>query len=156
KWRSIRPRCTAKACRLHHSREVFPKHFRRGNELVGSKRCHIIVRGLNAAKEEQLVMHDRSAEGAAELIAVETVVSAATAVFFLFEKADRIEFVIAHEIEHVAVETVRPGPRHRVYCSACRHAVARIAHTAPSSELLECIWEWKDISAVRLGIIVIA
>ena len=156
KWRAKRPRCTATACRRHHSREVSPKHFRRGNELVGSKRCHSIVRGLNAAKEEQLVMHDRSAEGAAELIAVETVVSAAAAVFFLFEKADRIEFVIAHEIEHVAVEAVRSGLRHGIDRRAGGHAVSRVAHTALSPEFLECVRKWKDIACIQLRIIVVA
>jgi hypothetical protein len=58
---------------------------------------------------------DRPSDRTSELIAVQTVVAPESAVFLLFEKADRIELVIAHEIENVSMEAVRSRLCHCVH-----------------------------------------
>jgi hypothetical protein len=99
----------AAADRRHDPPEVPVAHFLRRHDRVVVQRNDVVVGELRAEEEEQLVLDDRPADRAAQLIAVQAVVAAQAAVFLPFEVADGVELVIAEEAEAVAVKRVGPG-----------------------------------------------
>jgi hypothetical protein len=72
-------RSAMRAARLHAgeaiARKVAPQHRRRRHELEKLVGVTLTLRPLVAAEEEQLALHDRSAQRAAELIASQAVVA---------------------------------------------------------------------------------
>ena len=98
--------------------------------MIGRERRLFVHRRLNPHEEKQLVVLDRPTERAAELVALQPVVAAKAAVLRTLKKADRVELVIAHEIEDIAVKIVRAGFRHRVDGGARRHAIAGVSDAA--------------------------
>ena len=84
-------------------------------------------------KKNSLSLHDRPAERAAELVALQPVVTAQAAVLRALEVANRVELVIADEIEDAAMELVRAGLGDGVHRRARGHAEARVANAGLGS-----------------------
>ena len=79
-------------------------------------------RALIRAEVEQVVLLDRAADAASELVALELLLRRG-------EKVPRVHVAVAQELEHIAVNLVRAGLGHHVDHSADRVAVFR-AHIA--------------------------
>ena len=73
--------------------EVTGTHRGRWHEADGDRGVRVFVRPLVAPEEEQLVFHDRAAQDAAILIALEAVAGGG-------ERIPRVEAVVAHKAEH--------------------------------------------------------
>src|SRR5439155_21569873 len=95
-------------------REVAGEHGRRRHERDVRRRTHARGGSLIRGKEEQLVLDDRAAEGAAELIAFQPVVQLLAVGTDGGEGADGVEPMVTEEFERIARETVRPRLRDRV------------------------------------------
>ncbi len=95
-------------------------------------------RPLVAAEEEQPVPHDRPAERAAELVADQAIVLAlAGRGIDRGKRILRIESLVAHELEGIAVQVVRPGLRHGIDRRARVHAVLRAQPAGRDAEFLQ-------------------
>ena len=88
--------------------EVAVQHRLRRHEADRRRRITVFDAALIAAEQEQLVLDDRRAERAAELIAVQ-------AVALRREEVARVETVVAEELEGVAVHFVRSRLGHQVH-----------------------------------------
>src|SRR5207249_6716993 len=93
------------ACRRGESRPV-SREDRRGRH-EGLTVCRILAdcRSLKSPEEKYLVMHDGSAYGSAELIALQRA-------GFCREIITCIEEIITDELEQITMELVRSGFRH--------------------------------------------
>ena len=105
-WKTQRPR-SRHTRHGERTAEIAAKHLRRQDGLVGGWRLNVL-RNLGPKEKEQLVLPDRPADRSPELIALQAVVTADTAVLPFVEKCDRIERMMAHEVERIAVKGVRP------------------------------------------------
>ena len=87
---------------------------------VGDRRWRVgtVTGTLVAAKEEQFVLDDSAAEGAAELVALQRVVRGR-------EEVAGVDIAIAQVIEEIAVKTVRTRLGNHVYGRAWVGAEAR-------------------------------
>ena len=90
------------ACRRRERREVAVQHRRRRHVADVRRRVAALDAPLIAAEEEHLVLQDRPAEHAAELIALEAVALGR-------EGVARVEAVVADEVEGAAAEVVGAG-----------------------------------------------
>src|SRR6266567_4465645 len=74
----------------------------------------MVDRVLESAKEEQFVLHNWSADGAAELIPFQSRMDFVAGLRIdCREIRRRIQQVVAHELKKVSMELVRAGLRHR-------------------------------------------
>ena len=101
-----------------------------------------IVRALVSGEEEQLVLHDRPADRAAELVALDRVALGR-------KRIPRIEDSIPHEFEQIAMKLVRSRFRHQADCAGGFHAV--LAPTALVSTLNSCIASGNGIDMYPLS-----
>ena len=88
-------------------RKVASQHLRCGNKCRSFHRilpdgCSLVTR-----KEKDLVFLDRAADGATELVALQTVVPQR-------KKIAGVELLVAHELEQIAMNRVGAGFRHSV------------------------------------------
>src|SRR5207249_282240 len=82
-----------------------------GGHRAGDLRSAALAARLPAAEEEEMVVNNRAADSGAELIQPQLILAGG-------EEISRIEFIVAHELEQVAVELVRAGFRDDVDAAA--------------------------------------
>ena len=106
-------------------------------------------RPLIAAEEKQLVLHDRPADRAAELIALECVAARSKCVA-------RVEHSISNEFKQVAVNFVRSGLGHKADRARRLHAFIGRASAGFNLELLQRIRKRHGQVAVVLRILMMS
>ncbi len=116
--------------------EVAGQHRRRWHPREVGGRLLPHHRSLHGAEEEELVLHDRPADRAAELVALQAVVHAVAVRADLRERVRRVETVIAHELEHVSRQAVRPRLGDCVDCRPGMHSMLRVQAARGHAELL--------------------
>ena len=122
--------CAAVAGRRGERGEVASQH-RRGRRVADDRRrVALFDAALVAAEQEQLVLHDRRAQRAAKLIAVQIVL-------LRREVVALVEAVVAVELERVAVDLVRSGLGHQVDRRGGMVAVPRRQRAGLDLELLQ-------------------
>ena len=133
----------AVAGRRRERGEVASQH-RRGRRVADDRRrVALFDAALVAAEHEHLVLDDRRAERAAELIAAEIV-------FLRREVVALDEVVVAVELERVAVNLVRSGLGHQVDRGGGVITVARRQRAGLDLELLQRIGERRrQVQAVE-------
>ena len=97
--------------------EISIEHRLAGNK--GNRRARVAFGDglLVAAKKEQLVVHDRPAEGAAKLIAFQSVAGEGKWI-------PGIEDSVANKFESAAVKAVAAGFGHQIHYTCCVIAIA--------------------------------
>src|SRR5262249_54336937 len=92
---------------LHYA-EISVERRRRGQKSQRLGRCLTVARALVSAKEEELLLADRPAKGAAELVALESIVGRR-------EEIACVQRAVAEEFEDVSVELVGSRLRNRIH-----------------------------------------
>src|SRR5439155_18968824 len=103
---------------------------------------------LVAGKEKYLVFRDRTADRAAELVALDRVASGR-------EYFSRIEFSVADELEQIAMERVRARFRYQTDGPGRFHARLRARRAGLDLELLQRVRKGHGYVAVVMRIIVV-
>src|ERR1700730_17614634 len=109
---------------------------------AGGRRVGAVASALIAAEEEQLVLDDSAAVGAAEDIALQAVASK-------LQEIARIQIAIADVLEQVAVEGIGALLSDHVYGRAGVRAEARRYRAGFHAELLEGVGEREGHIDVR-------
>src|SRR6266498_1956636 len=133
--RGQRARRAAVAGRRSEGREITPAHRRRRRKTDGRARIRSLYLALIAAEEKQLVLSDGAAQRAAELVALQTAALRG-------EEIPRVEFVITHELEQVAMKFIRARFRDDVDRRRGVMAVARGQGAGLGLEFLQGVGEW--------------
>ena len=153
-WRAKGERPASVAGRRRKRRPVAREHLRRRNERDVVRRRLARVGALISCEEEQLVVTDRTAQHAAVLVPVQSVVLARAVGVLRRERIGRIEIVIAQELERVAVHLVGSRTRDRVDGRARVHAVLRAERARLDLEFLERVGERQRQVGVVVRIVV--
>ena len=154
-----RARASGRAVRQagrHDPAEVAPEHLRgRHDEVVRQRHVEVVGR-LDPEEEEQLVPHHGPADRPAELMPLQPVVAPQSAVLRALEVANRVEPMIARELEDVAVELVGARLGDGIHRRAARQARSRVTHARFGPELLQRVRKRNRVAGVDLRIVVVA
>src|SRR5262249_42303575 len=90
--------------------EVTSEHLRSRNERPVDRRRRALDRRLFSDEEEHFVLHDRSAESAAELIAFQAVLAGRVKIL-------RIQGAVPQELKNIPMEGIRSRFRYGVDCA---------------------------------------
>src|SRR5262249_35086280 len=105
-------------------------------------------RSLKTSKEEKLVLHYRSADRAAVLIALQGVSCRR-------KRIPRIEDSISHKFKKVAVKFVRSGFRHEADFAGGLSTLLRSGRAGLDLEFLHCIRKWHRQVGTLEGVVVV-
>src|SRR5205807_4304874 len=114
------------------SGEVSGQHLWRGNKRSCACRSLPDGRALIARKEKQLVLLDRTAERAAELMAFQTIVLDG-------EEVARIERIVTYKFKDIAVKRIRAGLHDAVHGGSGMHSIGGILRARCQPKFLQCI-----------------
>ena len=137
----------AAAGRRRNRGEIAAQHGLGRHEADGFRRVASLDLALVTAEEEQPVFQQRSAERAAELVALQRVALGR-------EEVPGVEPVVPHELEHVAVEAIRSRLRDDVDGGGGVVPVARRQRAGLDLELLDRVGERRGEVQVVEGIVV--
>ena len=112
------------------------------------------IRALVAAEKEHPVAHDRTAERAAVLIALQAVILSRAVGQYFGKPAGRVEVAVPDEFERIPVERIGAGLGHRADRGARVHAVLRAQAAGRDAELLQRVRKWQRQVQVVLRIVV--
>ena len=154
KRRAQRDRAAAVALGRGERREVARQHRRGGDKGDPVGRRLAKAGALVAAEEKELVAHDRAADRAAELVAVQPVAELLAVRSDRSEYARRVEAAVAQELERVPVQVVGARLHDRIHRRRRVHAVLRRQPAGRDAELLQRIRERERQVHVVIGVVV--
>ena len=133
--------------------EVARQHCRSRHESFGIHGVRARWGALVATEKEQLVADNRPTKRPTELIALQRAVHS-LACFRIHRRKIRcsVEQIVAHELERIAVELVRPGLRHRTNLGTRGQTLRGRQATGLHLKLLERVRKWKGQTQIVIPI----
>ena len=129
--------------------EVAGQRRRGGQHDLRLRDALHLPRPLVAAEEEELVFNDAAADGAAELVAMEHVVSGQ-------EIVARVDAAVAQELKQVAVQLVGAGLGHDIHGAARMQAIAGRQGVGLDAEFLQRVGEGERQVDIRERVVVVS